>query len=211
MNLILAKKLGLTKKEILLFKKLSSPEKVQDFLNTFGERKVRRGEVEYRSPRKVLERKRAHCIEGALLAALAFWLHGRKPIILDLKVRKPDVDHVITIFKEGKRFGAVSRSNYYSLRYRDPVYRNIRELVMSYYHEYFLEKSGEKTLVSYSEIFNLSKYKNGAWATTQKDLYPLVEKLDFSKHHSVLPRSGYRGRRADRIERNVQKVKENRW
>ena len=135
--------------EFKIFKKLDSPAKAQDFLNSLPINFEPEGETCF-SPLRSLEAGTAHCFEGAALAAAIFWSHGRAPLLLDLETTLKDESHVVALFKEGRYWGAVSKTNHSVLRFRDPVYKSIRELAMSYFNEYFLD-SGEKTLRSYSK------------------------------------------------------------
>src|SRR3954468_3158885 len=139
--------------EFRVLKKLNSPRKVQDFLDTVPINFERGGET-CMSPLRTLRRNRAHCMEGALVAALALWMHGRPPLIMDLKTSNDDVDHLVAVFKIGRHWGGITKTNHAVLRYREPVYRDLRELAMSFFHEYFLD-SGKKTLRAYSEPFDL--------------------------------------------------------
>src|ERR1700689_2528610 len=116
--------------EFDIFKKINSPSKVQDFLNGIPAN-FDAGKRTCRSPLMALRRNEAHCMEGAMLAAAIFWYHGQRPLGLDLKTTERDDDHVVALFKQGDRWGAVSKTNHAVLRYRDPVYANVRELVMS--------------------------------------------------------------------------------
>jgi len=144
----------------------------------------------------------AHCAEGAMLAAAAFWYHGKPPLLLDLKVakNKGDVDHVVTLFKEGGRWGAVSKTNHAVLRYRDPIYKTVRELVLSYFNEYFMVKDGAKTLRSYSAPFNLLR-QHDTWLTSTDDAWDMMVDLDESRHVDILGgMSARRLRAADPIE-----------
>ena len=139
--------------EIKLFKKLNSPQKIQDYLNSLKFNFERRGETCF-SPRFVIKNKTAHCMEGAMLAAAVLEFYGEPPLVLDLRSIKGDFDHVITVFKKYGCFGAISKTNHGILRYREPIYKTIRELALSYFHEYFL-KNGKKTLREYSELLDL--------------------------------------------------------
>jgi len=144
-------------------------------------------------------------MEGALLAAAAFWYLGEEPLVLDLRTNNNDYSHVVTLFKRLGRWGAVSKTNHAVLRYRDPVYANIRELVMSYFNEYFLN-NGEKTLREYSSPFSLLTYGD-EWLTSRKNLFKIPEELDDSPHFNILVKGANRHLRlADRIEREVGKV-----
>ena len=145
----------LTPAEQAVFKKLDSPNKIQDFLDSLPINFELKGET-YMSPRRVLRTKTAHCFEGALVAAAALAYHGKKPLLLDLRTSADDEDHVVTLYRENGYWGAISKTNHPVLRYRDGVYKTPRELVMSYFHEYFMSKNGKKTLREYSNPFDLS-------------------------------------------------------
>jgi len=179
-----------------ILKRLNTPEKIQDFLNAMPFNHERGGET-YRSVEESLKKGKAHCFEGALIAAAALQMHGEKPLLLDLYTNKKDVDHVVVPFKRHGRWGAISKTNHAVLRYREPVYLSVRELVMSYFHEYFLP-SGKKTLVSYSRPFDLSKVDID-WISSKENLHELVDMLDASQHVPILPR-GHKLRKADAIE-----------
>ena len=174
---------GFTRKEWQALKKLNTPEKIQDFLNSTPFNFEEKGET-HRSVSETLKHNKAHCFEGALLAAAALWIQGRTPLILDLKTVRPDFDHVVAIFEEDGHYGAISKTNHNVLRYRDPIYKSLRELVMSYFHEYFLA-NGRKTLRQYSEPYDLSKEKVN-WLTGKGNLANLARKLDKSPHHQIL-------------------------
>ncbi len=192
--------------EFRVLKKLDSPRKVQDFLDTVPINFERGGET-CMSPLRTLRRNRAHCMEGALLAALALWMHGRPPLIMDLKTSDDDVDHLVAVFKIGRHWGGITKTNHAVLRYREPVYRDLRELAMSFFHEYFLD-SGKKTLRSYSEPFDLREWDPN-WMTSADDLWDLEAAIDESRHWSILSRQRIAGlRRADAIEVRAGKLKE---
>ena len=142
----------------------------------------------------------AHCFEGALFAAAALIYHGRKPLLLDLRTTNDDQDHVVALFKEGRHWGAISKTNHAVLRYRDPVYASVRELALSYFHEYFLS-NGKKTMRAYSEPFDLSKLPLESWFTASDDLVDLVNMLDDSPHMEIVSKDMVkRLRKADLIE-----------
>ncbi len=187
------------KKELKVLKSLNTPQKIQSFLNNLSFRFEKKDT--YNSPKKILRERRAHCFDGALLGAAALWMNGEKPLLLDLKVaeKKGDVDHVVVLFKRLNRWGAISKTNHAVLRYREPIYKNVRELAMSYFHEYFMN-DGEKTLRSFSKPFDLLKFGT-EWLTTEKDLYYLVEALDNSPHTQILSLKQIKNlRKADKIE-----------
>jgi hypothetical protein len=162
------------------------------------------------SPRDVIKNKKAHCAEGAIFAASVLEYHGHKPLILDLRsTEKPyDYDHVVAVYKKDNFWGAISKTNHGVLRYREPVYKTIRELVMSYFHEYFLD-TGVKTLREYSVPFDLSKYKKLDWRTSLEDISEILEHLDNIKHNKILLKDQIKNlRKADKIEVEMGKLKE---
>src|ERR1700690_3868497 len=117
-----------TKEEMQVFERLNTPQKIQQFLDKLPINFEENGET-YLSPREMLRHKTAHCSEAAIFAAVALWYHGQKPLILDLKTWK-DQDHVVTLFKQNGYWGAISKTNHAALRYRDPIYKTVRELVL---------------------------------------------------------------------------------
>src|SRR3989338_6552129 len=125
---------GLSKKELAIFKKLNTPIKIQDFLDKIPMNWEKKGET-YFSPRRALEARKMHCLEGAIFAATALWLQGEKPLLLDLKA-KGDDDHVVALYRRNGYWGAISKTNHAALRFRDPVFKTLRELAVSYFHEY---------------------------------------------------------------------------
>lgn len=194
-------KYGYEDKEVKLFKKLNSPQKIQDYIKStpfnFDERPGT-----CMSPRMVLKTHKADCVEGAILASAILEFHGHKPLLLDLRsVKKPyDYDHVVAVFKVDGCFGAISKTNHAVLRYRDAVYKSVRELVMSYFNEYFLE-DGQKTLREYSELLDLNKFNKIDWRTTEKDLHQILNKLDSIKHHQILNKKQIKNlRKVEKIE-----------
>lgn len=199
--------LNFTKKEIALFESLDTPAKVQDFINKIPINFEPGGKETIKSPLMVLRTNSAHCFEGALLAAYIFSLHGRQPLILSLNAKKPDSHHVIALFKQQGYWGAISKTNHAVLRYREPVYKNIRELAMSYFHEYFTDR-GVKTLEKYSQPFNLNTLKID-WARAEKDLWLIDKTLDKLKYYQIAPTKILKNlRAADKLERQAGKLTE---
>jgi len=192
--------------EFRALRRLNTPRKIQDFLDTIPINHEIHVES-CSSPLVTLRRNSAHCMEGALVAALALAMHGHRPLILDLKTTRHDVDHLVALFKQNGHWGGITKTNHAVLRYREPVYRSVRELAMSYFHEYFLD-DGRKTLRQYSRPFDLGKWK-GDWITSPDDLWDLQNAIDDSPHHPMVNRSQIAGlRRADRIEREAGKLTE---
>ncbi len=139
------------------------------------------------SPRRVLAENSAHCYEGALFAAAALRANGYPPLIFDLEADN-DTDHVIAIYKQGGHWGAVAKSNYTSCHGRDPVYRTLRELALSYFHGYFNMRR-ERTLRRFSVPFNLKYFDKQSWMTTEKPVWFVAEHL-FTIRHFPLLRKG---------------------
>ncbi len=165
----------------------------------------KKGETCY-SVRSVLKHKTAHCMEGAMLAAAALRLQGKPPFVIDLKATKNDFDHVIAVFKRDGFFGAMSKTNHAVLRYREPIYKTVRELVLSYFHEYFLP-DGRKTLRSYTNPIDLSKFDRFNWMTSEDDVFDVPHALDAMKHFPILTSKQIKNlRRADRIEREAGEI-----
>lgn len=193
-------------KEKILLRKLNTPVKVQDFLNTLKFNFEENGET-LRSPLFVLREGKAHCIEGALLGAYILSLHGFTPYLMHLKATKGDYDHVVTPFKVDGFWGALSKTNHAVLRYREPIYKNIRELAMSYFHEYFLN-NGKKTLRQYSKLLDLNTFEKG-WEVEEEDLWGIDEELDKIKHYDIMSKAFIKKLRlADVIEIEAGKIVE---
>jgi len=166
---------------------LDAPWKIQEFLNATPTNHEPDGDT-CLSPRRVLREKRAHCMEGAMLAAVALRMHGDPPLVVDLTGTSDDCDHVIAVFRRHGHWGAISKTNHSVLRYREPVYRTIRELVMSYFHEYSSQTTGKKTLRSYSAPVDLSRFDGIAWMTREDDVWEIPEYLSEVRHVPILTR-----------------------
>jgi hypothetical protein len=192
--------------EFDVLKTLSTPRKIQDFLDTIPTNKEKPVET-CTSALMTLRRKKAHCMEGALVAALALWMHGQPPLILDLKSTNDDVDHLVVLFRKNGYWGGITKTNHAVLRYREPIYRDVRELAVSFFHEYFLD-SGKKTLRKYSRPYDLRTW-DGDWITSPDDLWGLQNAIDDSPHIRLVNRRQIAGlRKADQIEIRAGKLKE---
>lgn len=187
-------------------KKLNTPAKVQDFLNSLKFNFEKDGKETLRSPLFALRAGRVHCFEGALLGAYILSLQGYKPLILHLQTdNKADFDHVIAPFKKHGFWGALSKTNHAVLRYREPVYKNIRELAMSFFHEYFLD-NGVKTLRKYSMPLDLNIFEKD-WIFSDGDLWGIDEELNKIKHYTIAPKKIFKNlRKADKIEIRAGKI-----
>ena len=194
-------------KELGVFRALKTPRAIQDFLDTISMNFEKDGET-YMSPRMVLRTRKAHCMEGAMLAAVALRHIGYPPLVVDLKSSDDDVDHVVAVYKKEGYWGAISKTNHAVLRYREPIYRDIRELVLSYFHEYSLD-NGRKTLRSYALPVDLSRFDARGWMTSEEDVDYIPEYIDHVRHYPILNRSQIaRLRRTDHIERKIGKILE---
>ncbi|MBI5220708.1 MAG: hypothetical protein HY978_02650 [Candidatus Liptonbacteria bacterium] len=191
---------GFNKNEMRVLRRLNAPPKIQDFLGTLAMNFEEHGDT-YNSPRVVLREQQAHCLEGALLAAAALWINGEPPLIMNLKsAGLPDVDHVLTLFRRSGRWGAISKTNHAVLRYREPVYKSVRELAMSCFHEYFLD-DGRKMLRSFSRPLDLRRFARQGWTIAEEKLDYLADALDDQPHEQILtPPLVRRLRLADPIE-----------
>jgi hypothetical protein len=202
------KDLGLSRAEFAVLKRLRTPEKIQDFLNRMSQNFETDGQT-LLSVREVLRQRRAHCIEGAMLAACALWVHGEPPLLLDLRAER-DYDHVVALFRRGRCWGAISKTNPALLRWRDPVYRSLRELAMSYLHEY-ANKRNQKTLRSYAGPFDLRRFDPELWVTNGKNCWDVGATLDDLRHRPLLTRKQARALRLrDAVERKAGALAEHR-
>jgi hypothetical protein len=193
--------LGLTRAEFAVLRRLRTPEKIQAFLYGLKQNFEQQGET-CNSVRTVLKERRAHCIEGAMLAACALWIHGERPLLLDFQAVH-DFDHVVALFRRNGRWGAISKTNGIGLRWRDPVYRSLRELAMSYLHEYY-NKRDRKTLRTYSLPYDLRRMKTEDWVTGEKGAWDLVDELEAVRHFKLMTPAQARSLvRRDPFEREV--------
>lgn len=195
-----------SKDELEVISRLKTPSKIQEFLNNLKINFEEAGET-CLSPKSVLAKGKAHCMEGAMLAASILRFHGYPPLVVDLESTKEDFDHVVAVFKEHGCWGALSKTNHAVLRYREPIYKNIRELVMSFFHEYFMNSNGKKTLRRYTNPINLDKFDKFGWEFDKKDVWYIPEHLANAKHLDILTKRQIRSlRKADEIEIQAGKL-----
>lgn len=143
-----------------------------------------------------------------MFAAVCLLFHGRDAWLMDLRAIPADHDHVVCLFRERGRWGALSKSNHVVLRWRDPIYATPRELAMSYAHEYFLS-GGKKSLLSFSRPFALRRFAPRRWVNAEEELDWLIAALDDSRHEAIAPKAALRARRtASRFERRVVDIEE---
>jgi hypothetical protein len=196
----------LSPKEHTVFKKLNTPKAIQNYLDRFPINFELAGETIY-SPRRSLRNCKAHCVEGALLAAASLAYHGKPALLMDIQTAAYDDDHVVALFKQNGCWGAISKTNHTILRWRDPVYTTVRELAMSYFHEYIIN-DGRKTMRAFSKPFDLTAYAP-TWVTEEDDLVDLVVALDDSPHTPVASPHALRTLRpAQRIETRILAITE---
>jgi hypothetical protein len=182
--------------ELRVLKALKTPAGIQRFLDA----------IPYHlagtawSPRVVLRERTAHCLEGAILAAAALRVLGFPPLILDLEADQ-DTDHVLAVFKSRGHWGAIAKSNFSGCRYREPVYRTLRELALSYFHVYF-NLRGERTLRRFSQPVNLARFDSRHWMTTEKPIWFVAEYLCDIPHTPLLKRG---------LEKHLTRVDRRTW
>jgi hypothetical protein len=177
-----ARNIGLTADEIAILRRLDRPEAIQDFLDTLASNPEPDGDTCF-SVRTVLHKKCCHCIEAAFVAACSLMLHGKPALLLDFVARDDD-DHVVALFKQGRHWGAISKSNHIWLRWRDPIYRSPRELAMSYFHEYV--NGNAKTLRSISAPFNIGVFDPAYWVTNEDNCWGITGELAAIRHTPLL-------------------------
>lgn len=199
--------LDLTPGELAVLRRLSTPEKIQAWLNATPINHELDGETVL-SVREVIRQRRAHCIEGAMFAACALWVNGDPPLVMHLDCHESDYPHVIALFRRGRAWGAVSKTNGAPLRYRDPIYRTLRELALSYFHEYS-NKRGHKTLRSYTAPFDLRRIDPALWVTNPKSCWETHDRLAALRHYLLIDRRQERLlTRRDAFERVAAKLVE---
>lgn len=167
-----------------VFQKLRSPIRIQHFLDEdIGYNTEPNGDT-CRSPRLVLRDRVAHCMEGALIAAAALRCLGHPPLLVDLEAVR-DSDHVLAVYRMHGHWGALAKSDYAGLRFREPVYRTIRELVMSYFEDYY-NPAGEKTLRAFSRPVSLRQFDRIGWMTAERDVWEIPNYLCEISHTQIL-------------------------
>ena len=165
-------------------RRLSTPQKIQAFLSGIPANHELGGET-ILSVREVLRQRRAHCIEGAFVAACALWVHGEPPLVMHMNCAASDYPHVLALFRRGRAWGAISKTNGAVLRFRDPVYRSLRELAMSYFHEY-ADRQGRKTLRGYSVAFDLRRLDPALWVTCEGACTEAGARLAALRHYPLI-------------------------
>jgi len=173
---------GFTPAELRKLRSLKDPYGIQRYLDDMP---YHLGDTAW-SPRRVLRENTAHCLEGAIFAAAALRVLGFPPLLLDLEAVQ-DSDHVIAVYRLRGHWGAVAKSQFSGLRFREPVYRSVRELVMSYFESY-MNLRGERTLRAYSQPVDLGRFDrtHPGWMTTEDDVWCIPEHLVGVPHTRLL-------------------------
>src|SRR5688572_21435941 len=185
-----ASDLGLQASEYALLRRLDTPQKIQAYLHDLRQNFETEGDT-CRPVREVLKSGRAHCIEGAMLAAAALWVHGEPPLVLDMRAER-DYDHVVALFRRNGLWGALSKTNGIGLRGRDPVYRNLRD---------------HKTLREYSIPYDLRRLDPAIWVSGTKNCWVVAEALDELRHFRLVERRHLRSvTRRDPFERRAGRL-----
>jgi hypothetical protein len=179
---------GLTRREAGFLSRLTPLSRIQKFLDSLD---YDVAGAHCRSPRRVLRERVVQCMDGALFAAAALRIQGHPPLLLDLEAVFDD-DHVLALFRRDGCWGAIARSNYSGLRFREAIHPTIRSLVLSYFESYFNLRR-QKTLRRYSRPVNLSRFDRLDWMTSEEDLWEIPQYLEEIPHRRLLPPAIERG------------------
>jgi len=171
----------LNREERALLATFTTPAGIQAFLDGIAYST----EPIYRCPLRVLRERTGHCFDGALFAAAMLRRLGQRPLIVDMLPNERDDDHVLAVYRVDGYWGAVAKSNFAGLRYREPVYRSLRELIMSYFEVYF-NVNGEKTLRGYTTPLDLSAFDARDWLASDEPLEAIADRLGEIRHFSLL-------------------------
>jgi hypothetical protein len=171
---------GFTPAELRKLRSLKTPYGIQRYLDDMPYHLADTGW----SPRQVLRENTSHCFEGALLAAAALRVNGYPPLIFDLEAEQ-DTDHVIAIYRDRGHWGAIAKSNYTGCRYREPVYRTLRELALSYFEVYFNLRR-ERTLRTFSNPVDMKRFDHLDWMTTEQPMWFVAEYLLTIRHTKLI-------------------------
>ena len=173
--------------ELKFLRSLRNPHGIQDYLDTL----TFNPKIYTRSARFAMRDGTAHCFEGGLIAASALEVLGYPPLILDLRANDYDDDHILALFMRNGCYGAIAKSNCSGLRYREPIYRSIRELATSYFESYFNDDR-ERTLREFSVPLDLRKIRNIDWRTSEKDIFPLADRINALRHFRIISKAAER-------------------
>jgi len=198
-------RLGLSAREYATLARLTTPERIQAFINAIPANHEPDGETVH-SVRSVLRHRVAHCIEGALVAACALAINGEPALVMHLDCAPHDNPHVLALFRRRGHWGALSKSNGAWLRYREPVYRTLRELAMSYFHEFF-DTHGRKTLRAYSRTLDLRRVDPALWVTNAGSCWAVHDMIAALRHYPLVSHAQARAlSRRDAHERTAARL-----
>ena len=199
-------KLGLSREQASLLAGLKTPESIQDFISHDLAMNFEPKGDTCMPVAETLKNGYAHCIEAAFVAACALWMGGKPPLLMDMQAEGDD-DHIIALFRHRGHWGAISKSNHVWLRWRDPVYRNLRELAMSYFHEYVSDPC--KTLRNYSVPYDLRRQDASVWIGGTEPCWDIALALDGGRHYSLITAAqAKRLRPRDKMERKADSLLE---
>lgn len=173
---------GWTKAEKRLLDSLDTPLKIQAFID----RTTYSDDPCYRSPRRVMKEMRAHCVDGALMACAALRHHGHPPLVVDMLAENDD-DHFLAVVRIDDHYGAIAKSNFVGIRFREPIFRTVRELVLSYFEDYY-NTDGYKSLRAHSAAIDLSRYDDLDWSTCDDRIEELTLRVGRLRHTPILTR-----------------------
>ena len=174
---------ALTNSERRVLAQMDTPTKIQAFLDGLPYSI----EKNYRRPLRVLRERKAHCFDGALFGAVALRRLGNPPLILNMIANHEDDDHLLALYKRDGHWGAVAKSNFVGLRFREPTYRTLRELVMSYFEQYY-NIEGKKTLRGYTVPLQLKAFDKFNWMTNDPPIKKIGDRLDQIRKVRILTR-----------------------
>ncbi len=172
-----------TDRELEIFQPLATPFAIQAFLDDIPYS----ADPIYRCPRSVIRDRKAHCFDGALFAAAALRRLGYTPCVLDMLAERDD-DHLLALFREEACWGAIAKSNFAGLRFREPIYKTLRELVMSYFEDFY-NIEGEKTLRGYTLPLDLSRFDRIDWMMRDDGLDEIADTLDRQRKHEIISKA----------------------
>ena len=156
-----------------------TPEQVQRYLRSIPYNREREGTTCF-SFRRVLAENRAHCLEGALVAAVILEQHGYPPTLVSIE-SQDKLDHVLLLFKRNGRWGSVARSRDIGLHGRKPVFRTVRDLVMSYFDMY-IDKTGRITGYGVASLYELGDYD---WRLSERNVRKVEHHLQEIPHIAI--------------------------
>ena len=175
------KNFGLSPAHVRTLRALKTPAQIQRFVDAIPYQYANTAW----SPQRVLQERKGHCLEGALVAAAALRVNGHPPLLMDLEAVHDD-DHVLAIYRVRGLWGSIAKSNFAGLRFRAPIYRSLRELALSYFEHYY-NLRGQRTLRSYSRPVNLAKLDGRQWMTSEDDVWCVPEALIAARHYALFP------------------------